>query len=82
MESELESLKDVFTDLALLLIKFAKSQHEEIAVLALKNLRSFISKQSQKEKNSEEVSNSQNSSTSAIDTKTFSGISDSNHLLL
>lgn len=72
--SDLDSLKDVFTDLALLLIKFAKSPHEDIAVVALKNLRSFISRQSQKEKSSEE---NQNTSASIGESKTFSGISDS-----
>jgi len=75
LESDLDSLKDVFTDLALLLIKFAKSSHEETSISALKNLRAFISRQSQKEKNSEEASQSQ--STSSLENKVFSGISDS-----
>ena len=80
MKSELDSLKDVFTDLSLLLIKFAKSPHEEIADLALKNLREYISRQGQREKNPEDASNPQNPSASVVDNRMFSGLSDSKTL--
>ncbi len=74
ISSDLDSLKEVFPDLALLLIKFSKSNSETIATQALQDLNSLIIRHSERE-NSEKHSNPQ---TSTIENK-YSGISDSNN---
>jgi len=64
------------------LIKFAKSPHEKIAIIALKDLSSLINKQSEnKEKFAEAAAQSQSTTTptpTPVENKNFSGISDSN----
>jgi len=81
INSGLDSLKDVFADLAVLLIKFAKSPHEKIAIVALKDLSSLINKQSEnKEKLAEVAAQNQTPIPTPTPTpgenKNFSGISD------
>ena len=78
-------MKDVFADLAVLLIKFAKSSHEKIAIVALKDLSSLINKQSENREKLAAEAAAQNAQSQTTPTptptpenKNFSGISDSN----
>ena len=67
------------------MIKFAKSPHEKIAIIALKDLSSLINKQSEnKERLAEAAAQSQSTTTptptpTPVENKNFSGISDSNY---
>lgn len=76
IKADLDSLKDIFTELSLLMVKFARSAFEDVGLAAIKHIGLLIAKQTQRKDKLPEGTHT----THVAEGQLSSGISESNPL--